>query len=303
MKILDYIASLVPNFDKQRILNNVAALQTELGSTTLKSYEEAGNLFKAKKLKSSWNNEFDKNFHATIHGDRNENFVLAIANILKTVPAKLGFLESLIASDFSKDVTRDALTYKKATVLKYLELVQFVQDYGNRLLIKVMALETDANDPGDKSNPSLDNAPMAIRNWMAKNERAFLDALAVLSMPLAEVKEKIESIPDINAVPENAGIVSETVGGHRIDPLGLGFIVTTWMNPIFHVRMAFAEWQVERYKAKQEEKKMLEFRLLALQESYEKKKDPKLQQVIEYTDGRLQSLNRKLSEIESEYAA
>lgn len=299
MKILDYIASLVPSFDKQRILNNVAALQTELGSTTLKSYQEAGDLFKAKKFKSKWVNDFDSNYHATMRDNRSENFVLAIATILKSVPAKLGFLESLIASDFSKDVARSALTYKKATVLKYLELVQFAQDYGNRLLIKVMALETDANSGIN----SVDDNPPAIQSWMRQNERAFLDALNVLSMPLADIKEKIEEIPDINAIPESAGVVSETVGGHRVDPLGLGFIVTTWMNPIYHLRMAFAEWQVERYKAKQEEKKMLEFRLLALQESYEKKKDPKLQQVIEYTNGRLQSLNRKLSEIESEYAA
>jgi primosomal protein N'' len=51
-----------------------------------------------------------------------------------------------------------------------------------------------------------------------------------------------------------------------------------------------------------EEKRMLEFRLLQLKQAEEGKKDAKLQQQIEYTEGRLQKINYKLKKMEEKYA-
>ena len=63
--------------------------------------------------------------------------------------------------------------------------------------------------------------------------------------------------------------------------------------------MAVAEWQVNRYKAALEEKRALEYRLLALKE--EREPDARLQQEIAYTEGRLQKLNKKVIDMESDY--
>lgn len=302
MKILNYISSLLPSFDRQRILNHITQMQGDLSGVTLKSFKDAGELFARKKFQAKVNQEFDKNYHSVMRDTKSVNFVLAIENVLKGLPAKLSFLESLVSSDFSKDVARDALTYKKATVLKYLDVCDFVLVYSNRLLLNAIAAETYQNN-GQADMIGSDQVP-AMAKWMAQNENAYLRAMKVLAMPLNETKEKIESIPEITVVPDNAdhiGAVKETVGETKLDPMGLGFLITTWANPIYKLRMAFAEWQVERYKAKQEEKRALEYRLLALRESYEKKQDPKLQQNIQYSQGRLQNLNHRLSELESEY--
>jgi hypothetical protein len=51
-----------------------------------------------------------------------------------------------------------------------------------------------------------------------------------------------------------------------------------------------------------EEKKALEFRLQALREAYDKKQDPKLQQVITYTEGRISDHNRRLAQMQEDYA-
>lgn len=67
--------------------------------------------------------------------------------------------------------------------------------------------------------------------------------------------------------------------------------------------MMIADWQVSRYKAAQEEKRMLEFRLLKLKLQSTGKADAKLDQNIEYTEQRLQQLNFKLHKMEQEYGA
>jgi hypothetical protein len=299
MKILNYISSLLPSFERQRILNDIASLQAELSGTTLKMYGDAGATFAKNKFKAKVNVEFDTDFHGKLRDNRSVNFVSAIEAILKSVPAKLSYLEGLVNANYATDMTREAITYQKATVLKYLEVVSFTLSYADRLLLDTLAAETFQNNNASQLIGT--NQAPAIYKWMSAHRLDFLNAMCVLAMPLDETREKIESIPDITAIPSNADTVRETVGPAKLDPLGLGFMITTWFNPIYHSRMAFAEWQVERFKAKQEEKRALEYRLFALQESYTNKKDPKLEQQIQYSEGRLQSLNHKLSQLESDY--
>lgn len=86
-----------------------------------------------------------------------------------------------------------------------------------------------------------------------------------------------------------------------MDPYHFGLIPIK-MNPIYHIRMAIAEWQVARYNAAIEEKRALEYRLLALKASSDGKKDAKLEEAIEYSEARLAKLNYKLATMEEDYA-
>ena len=101
----------------------------------------------------------------------------------------------------------------------------------------------------------------------------------------------------------NADSIANTnsiIGANRTDPFQFGLIPIV-LNPIYHVRMAIADWQVTRYKAAQEEKRMLEFKLLKLKLAQTGKKDARLDEQIEYTAGRLDKLNYKLKTMEEQY--
>ncbi|MOA51277.1 hypothetical protein D3C78_1744100 [compost metagenome] len=94
--------------------------------------------------------------------------------------------------------------------------------------------------------------------------------------------------------PDDVSTVEATVGATKTDPFHFG-IIPVRLNPIYYVRMAIAEWQVNRYKAAVEEKRALEYRLLVLKDG---SKDAKIEQEIVYTEGRLQKLNKKLNDME-----
>lgn len=300
MKIVNYIASLLPSFDRQRITTHIASMQTDLGATTLKVYKDASALYDKHPFKSKFNKDFEKLYRAKLKGHKAKNFVSGICAILATLPEKLALMDSLVSSNFAKDVQKDGMTYKKVNVLKYLDVCDFVLSYTDRVLLYSMASETYEN-LGVEAEIHSDFVP-AMTKWLMANQINFLEALKVLELPVKEVKDKLESVPDltIHLDSEKVGMAKETIGEHRLDPIGLGFLITTWANPVYKLRMAFTEWQVARYKAKQEEKRALEYRLLALQESYEKKTDPKLKQTIDYTQGRLKKLNHTLATIEAD---
>lgn len=300
MKIVNYLASLLPSFDRQRITTHIASMQSDLGSGTLKVYRDAASLYSKHPFKSKFNVDFEKLYRNKLKGIKAKTYVEGICTILSTLPDKLALMDSLVSSNFSKDVQKDGLTYKKVNVLKYLDVCDFAVTYADRLLLYSMASETYHNT-GAESELSEDFVP-AMSKWIMSNEVNFLDALKVLELPVREVKEKLESVPDVTAAPDpdKAQMAKSMVGESKLDPIGLGFLITTWGNPIYKLRMTLAEWQVARYKAKQEEKRALEYRLLALEESYDKKTDPKLKQTIDYTQGRLKRLNHRLAEIEAD---
>lgn len=301
MKIMSFIASLLPTFDRQRVIGNIAALQSELGGSVVKVATEASELIGKKKLQADYSKELDKRFHQITRIFRSANIVQAIATVLESLPAKLGYLENLVNTDFAKDVARDALSYQKASVLKYLEVTEFFSNYAERLLLKIMEAETCAMNGTDATFGQ--NASPALHKWMDQNERDFFQVLEALALPLKDVQEKIDAIPNITALPDNVDTVKETVGANALDPLGLGFLITTWFNPIYRLRMNYADWQVKRYRAKQELTQALQFRLLALKEAYAKKQDPRLEKSINYHEGRINELTRELAETESEYMA
>jgi hypothetical protein len=300
MKIVEYVKSLLPSFDKREILENITFLQNDLSPTALQPFKDAGALFKSKGFQSKPAKDFNGLFQMRLKSMRGMDFVSAIYGILSDIPAKLQILEGIVHSGFTGDVTRDGMTYQKASVLKYLEVVQFAACYSRKLLLKTMASDTfQLNEV-----PGLIHSEMtqAESKWLQANQASFLEALGTLAMSTSEFKDQLESIPDITVIPDASANAAATIGASKLDPLKLGFIITTWMNPIYHFRMAYAEWQVENYKMITEEKKALEFRLQALREAYDKKQDPKLQQVITYTEGRISDHNRRLAQMQEDYA-
>ena len=102
--------------------------------------------------------------------------------------------------------------------------------------------------------------------------------------------------------PSSVTDIVASVGASRVDPMNFGLIPIV-LNPIYHVRMMIADWQVNRFKAADEERKLLEFKLLKMKMTDGGKRDANVDRQIEYTEGRLQKLNYKLMEMEKSYGA
>jgi hypothetical protein len=297
MKILQYFMSLLPFFERSRISEDVDQLRSELHDTLLPEYKKAAALMAGKQFVSAPARLFNDLFAMELPAYKRFGFIGGLGKFFETLPSKLDVIQSLVDTGFAKDVTKDAMSYRQASVLRYLELARFATTYANRLLIRMLAAES-ATVLNKAAMVDSDLSPAEVE-WFKANQAAFLQTLKVLDVPAEQLSATLQSIPDVTIVPEKASVVKSTVGEPQIDPLRMGLISAN-KNIIYHFRLHVAEWQVRKYKVKEEEKRQLEYRILELKEAYAGKQDPKLQQAIQYSTGRLQKLTYELHEAQAE---
>lgn len=296
MNIGKYVASLLPSFEKSRIEEDIRIQREELSENTIPPYASAAEWFEVDGFSSRENKDYDKLFTRSVEVDRKirGNYITVVHGALERALESVQMIEEGLDKHFGRDVAAGGMTYTRANILRYLEVVSFGTRYARKLLLWTLHNEKSAagrriGDPFTK----------AEEKWLQENRRAFFQAVRVMAHQAKDIRAILTNIPDMVVVPEEIEIAKETVGLAKIDPLKMN-LIPTWANPVYHVRMAVAEWQVARYKAAQEEKRMLEYRLLALKELREGKEDAKLEQQIEYTENRVKKLNHRMAKLGEE---
>lgn len=299
MKMKDYISSLLPSFTKTRMIEDLGVVREELRHTTLPAYQTAAKAFANTRFKAQelvkFEEEFKKNVKSRFRGG---NSVIIMAQILEQVDKNIDVAERSVNAYYSDDVMREAMTYLKANLAQYIETVTFVVRYARRHLLFVVSAENAAT----ADNPTYFGMTEGEFEWLRVQRYNFFQALCVMGgFKPEEVEKNFKEIPDIVLTKDNASVIEKTVGLQKVDPFQFG-LIPVWLNPIYHVRMNIAEWQVKRYKAAKHEKETIELRLLQLKHQQSGKTDARLQEQIEYNEGRLQKLNYELKEMEDAYA-
>lgn len=297
MSIKDFFNSLLPSFERNRITEDVAALRKELHESVVPAYQRAEKVMASHPLRNAQAIAFQNDFNKALPDMARFGLVSGSRRIFAELDVQLRVIDELVESTFAKDVTKETMTFQKVTILRYLELARFATTYSTRLLLWLTEVESNAA----LNKEAASTLTPAELTWLTDNKRTYLfEVLPVLDQTAQELKQTLKGIPEITVVPERMDLMRQTIGAHKLDPLQLGFIGTRY-SPIYHLRMYYSEWQVKRYKAMLEEKRALEFRLLALQEAYDGKENAKLEQAIQYSQGRLQRLNYELARLEERY--
>lgn len=294
MSIAKYVTSLLPSFERSRVEEDVRLLKEELQETTIPPLAAAADHFKRARFEARDVQDFDRVFQRSVRTDLSGNFIDISHEAMRRAKEMVEKIDTSLDKYFGRDVTAEGMTYTRLNVLRYLECVSFASRYVRKLLLWTYQQEQAA-----ASRPIGQPFTKAEIKWLFENRQAFFLCIKVLAKKVQDVEKVFRNIPDMVVVPEEVEMAKETVGVQRLDPLQTNLIPVK-LNPIYHVRMAIAEWQVNRYKAAQEEKRAMEYRLLALKESREGKEDAKLEQTIEYTEDRLKKLNYKLAKIEED---
>lgn len=295
MKIKKFITSLLPTFEKGRVTEDIALLKSELKDQTLPIFKEATNRFVTTPMASSEAKKFDRVFNSYVKMRGTRNYIETITKIFENLDQNYSKIETAVARAYGSDISVSGMTYLRANLLQYIEAVGFSLRYSRRLLIWTIHQE----QLHSKTDGGAEPMSKAEIKWFEKNQNTFLYCMRVLNTVKGDLDKVLADIPDMIIVPEDVEAMEKTVGNTKLDPMNLG-IIPIAMNPIYHIRMAVAEWQVNRYNLAKEERKLLELKLLSMKESAQGNNDPKLQQNIEYTEGRLQKLNRKLAEMEDD---
>ena len=295
MNILEFSRSLLPDFTRARILEDIEITRRELNEATLPPYRTAEDLFGKKKLLSTYSQTFESVFDRDVKINHKGNFIVGIYETLENMVENIDMVERLVHRRFASDVIKDAMTIFKLNLLQYVEMMSFVVKYARRLLIVVLTAEVNAANKENEMDGILDSEIQ----YLAAGRDSFNRGIRVMSDKKKTVEDRFDSIPEIGANDDAIQMANATAEPLDLDPFAFG-LIPLGLNPIYHVRLAISEWQAKRYRTAEEESRMLEFRLLQLQEIARGNKDAALQQQIEYNQNRLNKLRYSLKEMEED---
>lgn len=291
MSMLEYVKSLVPSFGQDKIIDDLARQRKEVEEVLLPSLAQAEKAFKNHKFKSSAAKGIEKTLKGRFRDHRSEDLFGILHDIFKDAPEKISELEKIVSESFAKDVTKEALTYRKASVLKFIETLSFAIQYTIRATLRVIAAEADA-ESGDAEDAHLTAAQKA---FLEEKYVTWLDALTLLDESAKSIATQLSSIPEVT-ISEDASQVEAVAGAARLDPLRLNFISPS-INPFYHIRSYMAEADVRDIHRAREEKKLVELRLYDLKARRDGKPEAQVQASIEKTENRLKQIDFKIAKL------
>lgn len=271
MSILSYIQKLLPTFGRNRIIEDIAVYQNELSSAILPAFEHAAS--KGVSVKSQFHKDIERAYRLGMSGMKG-SVINDLNDRLHKLPDILNTLAKLTEEEFQTKIVSEAMTTRKATVLRLVESVGFVSKFSNSLLNAIIAKELEASGP---TASAADVPPGEI-----KRLQRFFPEFVRLLKTITNAKDIEQTIKNLPEVAVDAGTYNSEFA-EDADPLSLfqpnpnGFVG----NPLYLRGMVSALWHNNRYKQVQEQKKAIDLRLMMLQRRAQNQNDPNLEQEIE----------------------
>lgn len=306
MNLSKYIKSFFTrSIKKVDLVEDIEITKNEIIEYTLPGYVTALDLFKNLEFKHKTIKAQEKTFsrlcnsNDLIAGIESglKNCIENLTSISKVLNADTSSNLNKIGIDFSnQELAAMGLTYRQANVLRFLENAFFVSRFSRVYLSYLLAHEL-----------ALKNVVSDLTNTLSKNDIEFIEnnfntfcsALNTVNLKKDDFVKKIDNIVDAIITDDNESSLMETIGETKVDPFKTRFI-SSWLNPIYHVRIAIATWQVNRAKIAELEKQKLELMLLQLRRVKENTNDvdPVLEKEIAILESRIHNLKYKIDQIE-----
>ncbi|MBH14257.1 MAG: hypothetical protein CMF37_15195 [Leeuwenhoekiella sp.] len=295
MKLTALFSSLLPSTSKETLLGDINLIRESINLHTLPVYKTAADLTRKAPLKGEIAEEFERKAKRNLELYK-DNAIQTVHTSLTRAVANLSVVEELIRKNIEQDsLMRDAMTYTQASLIQYVQVARFCSSYARRLLLVMTeeASEVLSDDYSKSSNREMEY----VKQYMD----GFIRGINAIGGKKQDTVEAFEKIPDILLNPETVDVTKQTVGINRMDPFKFNLIPYRW-NPIYHLRMAIANYQVQNAKLAQEELESLELRLLHLKQRRDGKENASIEQQINHTQGRIDKLRYKLHRDEEKAA-
>jgi len=297
MKFSEFVAGLLPNFDKSRVIEDIRLRRAELKETTIPVYDAAAPFLSKWTIKSAKVKGLEATF-LRITRSRDNMF----NHINKAFPAilkNLDEVEQLVEKTYSEEIAAAGVSYLKANLLQFVVCVDFVARYARKLVAYTYIHETgEFEDGGTRVSDSL--TPYE-QQYIEVNFTNFCMALQAISGNPAHVERALNDVPDIIVKADNESSLSKTMGENKIDPLGMRFVTGVW-SPIYQIRMFVADYQNARYKEAKEELALLQLRKLNMEQTKAGRPDAAVQKKIDALERRIQDQTFKIKRMEKEDA-
>jgi hypothetical protein len=300
MNIFNFVKALLPRIEKDKLLEDLRITISELDQVVIPNFQSSSDYFKMAKLKAEENKDLTDVFYRNFdlqNNSKSPTFINDIAKRLNFIKDNAVYISGLVEEIMERDIINEGLTAKKAITIRAAESISFISRFSIDLLNLVYVNEATNVNADIEENIRL--SPAAIKHvnmHIAKYAKVVSD----YGIPNADFSKIVTAVPDIIINSKTAASVAGIYKEKDVDPFAGSYTTGFTGNPIYHVRLLVAEWQAGRYKANKDKKKMLELRLLHLKLLQEKKNDPKIEQEINYIQGRVDKIERYLREVEDD---
>jgi len=206
----------------------------------------------------------------------------------------LPFVSEYSRKVFATSEASMGMSYSKITLLRCLQAADFAAKYSRSLLNFICYLETNKDARGE--------GPVKKEiEFIMDNTRDFCSALMVFDRDVAAFEKHLKALPDATVDDKTENTFGVLHGFNAIDPMGLRNFAVTW-NPFYHVALMVAEYQATSYKEAEEETRLLQQRLLQLQQMHDGgHADASVEVEIDNTQDRISNLKYKLAQMEKDY--
>ena len=298
MNILNYVRSILPNLERNRVADEIASLIKIEENSLIGAWELVGKELKGK-YKAESLAGMEKSLQDVVKGIQRGSLTEVLEKANVNAVEVLKFLEAAVNDTFGEVISRDGMDYRKAVVLQYVDQMREFITYQRGFIRFVTVTETQARFPSAETAESV-FSPGELKEF-ATGWPTFRDQVVLALKSTEALRTAFDEIPEVAVdVNGNEQALGRVMGFHRIDPFNFRGFVQKW-NPIFWVQLRWAAHQVDMYNAAVEDRKALEQRLLHLRELEKSNPNPQRQQVIAYHEQRLAKLNDKIKETERKY--
>lgn len=274
---------------QKELLNTVETEVNTIKTVTIDMVDSLLNDIDSKKLDS------DKFVHALHSGmlDKkvsNTQYLMMVRDVLSDIAINEPGIVKLIKSVVGSTVTDKTVTVKELATCHLVDNIvyinQFAIDFFTYIACTVGGVELNKK----------------IRERIISSAVGFAKLIELYRKP--KLKNLIDSLPKTSAssvkelidVPEgiSSTILKDTNNGHDLGMVSASFSG----NPIYHLRLVFADWDHDKYEARKAKKALFDNIILDYKLQLQGNYDPKLEQQIKWYEGEVLKLEYEISKYE-----
>ena len=292
--IFGYITSLRPEWGRDSMVEDLNTTVNEIRNTTipmLNTYVRSSvGPFRSPQMVN-----MAKDFSSAMRSKRHMFEVLT--DVMAKCVDNLDYITDIHGKIFTEpNIVTAAFTFKKAMVVRYVEVVKFASDY-TRMLLQYAAVCETAH--ADRSAGVTEAFTPADINYINSRWVAFYETCVKLDLKKDEFSKRVDRAPNtvVNEVNEN---VLRSAKGDDVDPLELG-LLPIYINPFYHISMAVAEWQANRYSQAVDELNALQLRIANLEKLANNVNDTHLQSQIRICEKKIAEKRYKIAMMNKKY--
>lgn len=298
MKIVEYVKSLFNGVDKRDVVTEIKALEDELRSYTIPGFQAAVNAG----LNASGNNYYLKQLQRlfnTVRADKrlpDDDIIKGVYRTLSQLTLTLPWLVQRVEKEYkSNDIPKEALDLRQATLLRYIDSIDFYLRYARSMLLTIGFIKTSGNP--DTYKLELSQTVNEI-NFLVQTAPHFTYLMGIFTDPVNATAKLFDSIPNI-IVEQAAQEVIDATLGMQADSLRTGFLPLS-INIFCIIGKKRVERRVARLNKAKLEKQAVEMLISKLRDAQSANgdsSDPALDEQIEYNMGRIISLENTIKKL------